>query len=111
MVSVSQHPSVHRAVFLLESLGGLLSQLFVVSVWPHFLAQSPLYSSSDNSASSNRSPSLTFPFDWSWERRCISQCSEFKDVLGGAHIVTLQYLSSISPSALRPGPPGPHPLP
>ena len=48
--------------------GGLLSQPFVVSVWPHFLAQGPLYSSSDNSASSKCSPSLAFPFDWSWER-------------------------------------------
>ena len=43
-VSMGQHPSVHRAIFFLESLGGLLSQPFVVSVWSHFLAQSPLYS-------------------------------------------------------------------
>ena len=41
-VSLGQHPSVHRAASFLDSLRELLSQPFVVSVWPHFLAQSPL---------------------------------------------------------------------
>ena len=42
--------------------GGLLSQPFVVSVWPHFLAQSPLYSSSsENSAFPSVLPHSHFP--------------------------------------------------
>ena len=45
-VSVGQIP-VSTGLHSSWSLwGGLLSQPFVVSVWPHFLAQGPLYSSS-----------------------------------------------------------------
>ena len=60
-VSMGQHPSVHRAAFFLESLGRTPFPAFCGFCVASFLGSGPSLFFFNNSASSNSSPSLTFP--------------------------------------------------
>ena len=95
---MGQHPSVHRAAFFLEApfpslswfLGGLVPGL-------------GSFFFSNNSASSDRSSSLTFPSDWNWKRLSISKNSGAKEAfkLGSKHPKVLKLVTSVKP--LLPG--------
>ena len=72
MVSVSQHPSVHRAAFFLDAVQITPSPAFPGFCVASFLGSGPPFfffsQSSDDSAYSNCSSSLTLPSNWSFAR-------------------------------------------